>query len=74
MDAREERKEQFIKDLKELCRKHKAYIGLEEINRRPWMGGDWVISVTLDSEYDKNLECTREMTDFNLGNCFDGKE
>ena len=74
METKEQRKEEFLKDLKELLKKHDADIQLEEINYRAYMGGDWVMTAYLDSEYDAEYDCLKEYTEINLGNYIDGKD
>ena len=76
METKEERKEAFLKDLKELLKKHNAEIMVEEINVRPYLGGDWVIGVTLNGVYDNDpthdYDCLKEYTEINLGNFIHG--
>jgi hypothetical protein len=78
METKEQRTEAFLKDLKEVLKKHDAEICVEEINYRAYMGGDWVMGVILNSEYDNDpkhdYECFKEYTEINLGNYIDGKD
>jgi len=78
METKEQRTEVFIKDLKELLKKHNAEILVEEINHKAYMGGDWVMGVVLNGEYDTdpthNYDCLKEYTEINLGTYIDGKD
>lgn len=76
MVTKEQRKEEFLKDLKDLLKKHGAEIFVSEINVRAYMRGDMVMEVVLNGVYDTNpdgeYDCLKEYTEINLGSFIDG--
>jgi len=78
METSEQRKAAFLKDLKEVLKKHNAEILVEEINVRTYLGGTWVMGVVLNGEYDTDptheYDCLKEYTEINLGNFIDGRD
>lgn len=70
----DERKNAFMADLKAVLAKHNADIYLDEINVKAYMGGNWVMAVTLDSVYDSDGECVAQYDYFNIGNYIDGND
>ena len=57
---------EFKKELAELLTKYDAEIYTEEINRRAYMGGTWVIQVSTSSKYDEDGNCIKEDAEFTI--------
>jgi len=74
METSEQRTEEFIKDLKALLLKHNAELLVEEVNIRGYRGGEYSMSVYLNSVWDENNECIKCYTEIDLGNSIDGKD